>query len=137
MAEVAVLAEKGGISRASLMEFLNKSVMGSMFTRYKTPAYVNLDSHVTFTPLLLRKDFDLGFEAARALDVPMPVCASAQQVIQSLIGAGYRDTDFAALLELQAKLSDIELESENVEVSDGLADPEEARQRVSARPAAD
>jgi 3-hydroxyisobutyrate dehydrogenase-like beta-hydroxyacid dehydrogenase len=134
MAEIGVLAEKGGISRESMFEFLNNSVMGSMFTRYKTPAYVNLDFHVTFTPQLLRKDFDLGFAAARELDVPMPVCAAAQQVIQSLIGAGYRDTDFAALLELQARLSDMELEPENVEVGDGLAEPDEAR-KLSAQPA--
>ncbi|HYY05782.1 MAG TPA: NAD(P)-dependent oxidoreductase [Candidatus Limnocylindria bacterium] len=135
MAEIAVLAEKGGISRASLFDFINKSVMGSMFTRYKTPAYVNLDFHVTFTPLLLRKDFDLGFEAARALDVPMPVSAAARQEIQALIGAGYRDTDFATLLELQAKLSGLELLPEDVEVTDGLGDADEARQRLSARPA--
>jgi hypothetical protein len=55
-------------------------------------------------------------------------------VIQSLIGAGYRDTDFATLLELQAKLSDLELEAENVEVGDGLGAPEEER-RLSAQPA--
>jgi 3-hydroxyisobutyrate dehydrogenase-like beta-hydroxyacid dehydrogenase len=134
MAEIGVLAEKGGISRAAMFEFLNNSVMGSMFTRYKTPAYVNLDPHVTFTPLLLSKDFDLGFEAARELDVPMPVCGAAQQVIQSLIGAGYRDTDFATLLELQAKLSDMELEAENVDVADGLGASEEER-RLSAQPA--
>jgi 3-hydroxyisobutyrate dehydrogenase len=135
MAEVAVLAEKGGISRASLFDFLNNSVMGSMFTRYKTPAYVNLDPRVSFTPLLLRKDFDLGFEAARELDVPMPVAAAAQQVIQSLIGSGYRDTDFATLLELQAKHSDLELEPENAQIGDGLGDPAEPERRLSARQA--
>ena len=64
MAEITVLAEKGGMSRAAFLEFLNNSVMGSVFTRYKTPAFVNLDYTPTFTPILLRKDFDLGFEAA-------------------------------------------------------------------------
>src|SRR5204862_4508069 len=63
LAEITVLAEKGGMRREALFEFLNKSVMGSMFTGYKTPAYVNLDLHATFTPILLRKDFDLGFKA--------------------------------------------------------------------------
>ena len=53
MAEITVLAEKGGMSRAAFLEFLNDSVMGSMFTRYKTPAYVNLDFTPTFTPPLL------------------------------------------------------------------------------------
>src|SRR5215217_4711883 len=56
LAEITVLAEKGGVSRAAFLEFLNKSVMGSMFTRYKTPAIVNLDFTPTFTPALLYKD---------------------------------------------------------------------------------
>ncbi len=75
MAEITVLAEKGGMSRAAFLEFLNESVMGSAFTRYKSPAYVHLDFTPTFTPVLLRKDFDLGLAAARELDVPMPVAA--------------------------------------------------------------
>ena len=120
MAEIVVLAEKGGMSRAAFLEFLNNSVMGSTFTRYKTPAYVNLDFTPTFTPQLLRKDFDLGMGAARELDVPMPVAAATQQVVQALIGAGYEDIDFAALLELQARQSDLELVSEDTPVPDGL-----------------
>jgi 3-hydroxyisobutyrate dehydrogenase-like beta-hydroxyacid dehydrogenase len=120
LAEVLVLAEKGGVSRADLMEFLNNSVMGSTFTRYKTPAYVNLDFTPTFTPELLLKDFELGREAARDLGVPMPVASAAQQVVQALVGNGYTDVDFAALIELQARASALELESEAAPVSDGL-----------------
>jgi 3-hydroxyisobutyrate dehydrogenase len=120
MAEITVLAEKGGMSRAAFLDFLNDSVMGSMFTRYKTPAYVNLDFTPTFTPLLLRKDFDLGFETARELDVPMPVAAAAQQAIQALIGSGHTDEDFAALLEQQARASGLELVSEEADVDEGL-----------------
>jgi 3-hydroxyisobutyrate dehydrogenase len=120
LAEILVLGEKGGVSRAAMMEFLNNSVLGSTFTRYKTPAYVNLDFSPTFTPPLLLKDFDLGYQAARELGVPMPVAAAAQQVVQGLIGEGYTDVDFAALIALQAKLSGLELESEAAPVSDGL-----------------
>jgi 3-hydroxyisobutyrate dehydrogenase len=125
LAEILVLAEKGGMSRAAFMEFLNSSVMGSMFTRYKTPAYVNLDFTPTFTPRLLRKDFELGLQAARDLDVPMPVVAAANQAVQALIGSGYEEVDFAALIELQASLSALELVSEDAPVSDGLSDPVE------------
>jgi 3-hydroxyisobutyrate dehydrogenase len=122
LAEITVLAEKGGVSRAAFLEFLNKSVMGSMFTRYKSPAIVNLDFTPTFTPALLYKDFHLGFEAAERYGVPMPVAAAAQQVVQSLMGFGYDDIDFMALLELEARGSSLELEPENVPVSDGLSD---------------
>jgi 3-hydroxyisobutyrate dehydrogenase len=134
LAEITILAEKAGISRADLLEFINGSVMGSLFTRYKTPAYVNADFTPTFTPVLLRKDFDLGVELARELEVPMPVATAAQQIVQTLIGRGHTDDDFAALLELQAEASGIELRSEDVPVSDGLGPPEagpvEARTRT-------
>jgi 3-hydroxyisobutyrate dehydrogenase-like beta-hydroxyacid dehydrogenase len=123
LAEIAVLAEKGGVARADLMAFLNDSVMGSMFTRYKTPAYVNLDFTPTFTPELLLKDFHLGLEAARELAVPMPVAAAAQETVQALVGHGYTGVDFAALLEQQAKASGLVLRPEDAAVSDGLSSP--------------
>ena len=121
MAEITVLAEKGGVSRADFLEFLNDSVMGSTFTRYKTPAYVNLDFTPTFTPALLLKDFHLGFEAARELDVAMPLAAATEQIVQGLVGLAGNEVDFAALLELVARASSLELVPENVEVDDGLA----------------
>ena len=122
LAEITVLAEKGGVSRAAFLEFLNKSVMGSMFTGYKTPAIVNLDFAPTFTPALLYKDFQLGFQAAERHGVPMPVAAAAQQAVRALMGFGYEDVDFMALLELEARASSLELEPEDVPVSDGLRD---------------
>jgi 3-hydroxyisobutyrate dehydrogenase-like beta-hydroxyacid dehydrogenase len=121
MAEITVLAEKGGVTRADFLEFLNDSVMGSTFTRYKTPAYVNLDFEPTFTPELLLKDFHLGFEAAREMQVAMPLAAATEQIVQGMVGISGNEVDFAALLELVAQASGLELEPENVEVDDGLS----------------
>jgi 3-hydroxyisobutyrate dehydrogenase len=121
LAEITVLAEKGGVSRADFLEFLNDSVMGSTFTRYKSPAYVNLDFHPTFTPALLLKDFHLGFEAARDLEVSMPVAAATEQIVQGLVGIAGNEVDFASLIELSARASGLELVAEDVEVDDGLA----------------
>jgi 3-hydroxyisobutyrate dehydrogenase len=121
LAEITVLAEKGGMSRAAFLDFLNKSVMGSTFTRYKSPAFVHLDYSPTFTPLLLRKDFDLGFAAAHDLDVPMPVAAAAAAAVQASVSSGRVDEDFAILLDLQARGSGLELKPEDVEVDDGLS----------------
>ncbi len=121
LAEITVLAEKVGVPRHAFLEFLNQSVMGSMFTRYKTPAFVNLDFKVTFTPELLRKDMDLGLEAARRFEVPMPLAAAARDLVQSLMGRGMREEDFAKLLVQQAEASGLKLQPENVEVSDGLS----------------
>jgi 3-hydroxyisobutyrate dehydrogenase-like beta-hydroxyacid dehydrogenase len=120
LAEITVLAEKGGVPRHLFLEFLNNSVMGSVFTRYKSPAFVNLDYTPTFTPILLRKDFDLGLAAARQLDVPMPIAAATAQLVQASVGTGRIDEDFAILLDLQAAASGLELQPENVAVDDGL-----------------
>jgi 3-hydroxyisobutyrate dehydrogenase len=121
LCEITVLAQKAGMPRHAFLEFMNNSIFGCMFTRYKTPALVNLDFHVTFTPELLRKDIDLGLAAGREFGVPMPLTSVTRDLVQTLIGNGYTDKDFAALLLLQAKASGIELEPEQVEVSDGLS----------------
>jgi len=121
LAEITVLADKGGVSRHALLNFINNSVMGSMFTRYKSPAFVNLDWTPTFTPPLLRKDMDLGLSAGERLGVPMPVAAATRELVQQAIDAGHTDCDFGIMLELQAAASGMQLSPENVEVDDGLS----------------
>ena len=121
LVEITVLAEKGGVPRHAFLDFINKSVMGSTFSRYKTPALVNLDFAPTFTPVLLRKDLDLGLAAARKLGAPMAVTALVREILQGLIGQGFTEQDFATLLVQQAKLAGLALAPENVPVSDGLA----------------
>jgi 3-hydroxyisobutyrate dehydrogenase-like beta-hydroxyacid dehydrogenase len=102
LAEVTSLAEKGGTDRAAFLEFLGGTVVASDWVRKRTDALVRRDWTPTFTTELLRKDFDLGLDAARSLEVPMPVSAMVYQLIQSAIGTGLRDADFLSLYELQA-----------------------------------
>ncbi|MFI9387939.1 NAD(P)-dependent oxidoreductase [Kutzneria sp. NPDC052558] len=126
LAEITVLAEKGGVSRAAFLEFLNDSVLGSVFTRYKSPALVNLDFTPTFTMPLLRKDFDLGLAAARALEAPMPIASATAQLVASAVGAGHTEEDFATLVLEQARRSGLVLKSEHADVDDGLTPDKEA-----------
>ncbi len=128
MMEVTLLAQKAGVPRHAFLEFLNNSVMGSIFTKYKTPALVNLDWTTTFPPAGQRKDIDLGLEIARQLDVAMPITAATRQMLQAHFGAAqlqpdpeaYLAKDFAAMFETMALISGVKLESENIDVSDGL-----------------
>ncbi|MBC7803678.1 MAG: NAD(P)-dependent oxidoreductase [Candidatus Parcubacteria bacterium] len=121
LAEITILAQKAGVPRHAFLDFMNQSVMGSTFTRYKTPAFVNLDFKVTFTPHLLRKDLDLGLDAGRKFEVPMPLASATRDLIQSMIGQGWTEQDFATLLLQQAEASGLKLKPENVEVDDGLS----------------
>jgi 3-hydroxyisobutyrate dehydrogenase len=128
LAEITILAQKAGVPRHAFLEFINNGVMGSMFTRYKSNAFVNLDWTTTFTPELLRKDLDLGLEAGRKLDVPMPVTAATRESLQSHFGAaqlqpdpkGYLEKDFAATIETVALGAGLKLKGENVPVPTGL-----------------
>ena len=126
--EITLLANKMGVPRDAFLAFMNNSVMGSMFTAYKTPALVNLDWTTTFTPELLRKDLDLGLELGREWDVPMPVTAATREVLQSHFGAAmlqknpeeYLQKDFAALAETMALAAGMKLTRENKNVPTGL-----------------
>lgn len=120
LVEITVLAEKGGVARHAFLDFINKSVMGSVFSRYKSPALVNLDFTPTFTPVLLKKDLDLGLDAADKTGVAMPLTALAREMVQSLIGRGHVTDDFATLLLQEAEASGLTLTPENVAVDDGL-----------------
>jgi 3-hydroxyisobutyrate dehydrogenase len=121
MAEICLLAEKSGVRRSALLQFINDSVMGSIFTRYKTPAYVNLDMTPTFTPVLLSKDLQLGLDAAAAQDVPLPLTALTHRLVQRTIDSGHVDCDFAVLLLEQAQALGLTLESEQLDLDDGLS----------------
>jgi 3-hydroxyisobutyrate dehydrogenase len=121
LCEITVLAEKAGIPRHLFLDSINDSVLGSMYTRYKTPMLVNLGfDKVTFTPKLLLKDMDLGLGAARGLGVPMPAAAATRESVAAVVGRGYDNIDFAVLLMEIAKNAGLELQPQNVSVSDGL-----------------
>ena len=81
---------------------------------------MNLDFKVTFTPKLLRRDLDLGLDAARRFEVPMPLASVTRDIVQTLIGHGMDEEDFAKLIVLQAQASGLELAPENVAVNNGL-----------------
>jgi 3-hydroxyisobutyrate dehydrogenase len=126
--EITLLAQKAGVPRHAFLEFMNNSVMGSIFTQYKTPALVNLDWSTTFTPTLLLKGLDLGLDASHEYGVPVPVTAAAREVVQMHIGLAklreepekYLALDFAALLETMGLAAGMTMQSENVAVPSGL-----------------
>jgi 3-hydroxyisobutyrate dehydrogenase len=120
LCEITLLAQKAGIPRHMFLESINQSVLGSMYTKYKTPALVNLDFTTTFTPTLLLKDMDLGLGAGKALGVPLPTASVTRDSILALAHQYPGDIDFSVLLVEQARAAGMTVAPENVEVGDGL-----------------
>jgi 3-hydroxyisobutyrate dehydrogenase len=121
LCEITVLAEKAGIPRHLFLESINDSVLGSMYTRYKTPVLSHLSfENVTFTPKLLLKDMDLGMAAGKTYGVPMPAAAATRESVARMVGRGHDQVDFSILLQDLALDSGLTLAPEDVKLSDGL-----------------
>jgi 3-hydroxyisobutyrate dehydrogenase-like beta-hydroxyacid dehydrogenase len=98
MAEALVLSEKHGIDRATMLEVMGASAVGSPLVKYKTDALVADDYSSTFTSSLMFKDLRLALDAAHEAGAPLPVTALTQQLVEACIATGMGDDDFAALL---------------------------------------
>jgi 3-hydroxyisobutyrate dehydrogenase-like beta-hydroxyacid dehydrogenase len=121
LAEVSLLAEKHGVPRHVFLDVMNKSVLGSTFSRYKTPVIANLDYTVTFTNTLMRKDLDLGLEAARDTGVALPATQVVRDIVQACIDDGRAEADYTVVLDKLAQYAGMELKSEKAGVTDGLS----------------
>jgi 3-hydroxyisobutyrate dehydrogenase len=97
LAEITILAQKAGVPRHAFLDFMNNSVMGSMFTA--------LQDERAGQP---RLDHDLHAgapaqgprprPAPRALGVPMPVTAATREALQAHFGAATLKDDPEAYL---------------------------------------
>ncbi|WP_375483501.1 NAD(P)-dependent oxidoreductase [uncultured Mycobacterium sp.] len=103
LAEATTLAEKGGVAPSVFLDFIDGSVLGSKLFSAKGQAIRARDYEPTFTTAGMRKDFDLGLAAARALEVPMPIAASTHQLVQTAIGHGYGEYDYVALYAMATR----------------------------------
>jgi 3-hydroxyisobutyrate dehydrogenase-like beta-hydroxyacid dehydrogenase len=110
LAEALVLAQKTGVSRRTVMDFINNSVVGSAFTRYKTPALVDLDLTPTFSPEGQRKDLRLVLAVAAEHGVPLPVVSATEVTLSRLVDSGLGEgLDFASLILQAARDAGVEL----------------------------
>jgi 3-hydroxyisobutyrate dehydrogenase-like beta-hydroxyacid dehydrogenase len=98
MSEALVMAERNDIDRATMLEVMGGSAVGSPFVKYKAAALVADDYSSTFTAKGLYKDLALALECANGADVALPVTAVVQQLVQGCIGQGMGDLDLMALL---------------------------------------
>jgi 3-hydroxyisobutyrate dehydrogenase len=121
LAECTVLAERQGVPRHVFLDVINESVLGSPYTRYKSPGIVNLDFTVTFSNALFLKDLELGLAAASGKGAHLPLTAVVRDLARECIAASGAEADYTTLLLRQARACGLALEPEKVPVADGLA----------------
>jgi len=103
LAEAVLLCEASGIDRATLLEVIGSSAVGSPFVAYKRQSLIDRRYEATFTTAMLAKDLRLVAEAAANAGVELPLAELVGQLAEAASAEGLADLDFLALLvHLQA-----------------------------------
>jgi 3-hydroxyisobutyrate dehydrogenase-like beta-hydroxyacid dehydrogenase len=103
--EGLLLAETGGIPRATAAEVLLHSAIASPMLRYRGPFVLKDPEDVLFNVNMMQKDMLLALEMGQALDVPLPTTAVANEFLTATRAIGLEHKDFAAMYEALARLA--------------------------------
>ena len=99
-AEGMVLATKGGVPPELMLDILNNSAAKSGLISFKAPFILSRDFQTNFATKWLAKDVGLALESAKALDVPLPGTALAEQMLRATIARGWGDDDFCSSIRV-------------------------------------
>lgn len=98
IAEAVVFAEASGLDRATLLEVMGASAVGSPFVKYKTAPLVARDYTTTFSIENMHKDLQLALSAADNAGPTLPSLVLLDQLVEASIAAGLAESDLSALL---------------------------------------
>jgi 3-hydroxyisobutyrate dehydrogenase-like beta-hydroxyacid dehydrogenase len=105
--EAVLLAEKSGISRATAVDVLTNSVIGSPMVQYRGPFVLQLPEEAWFNVNMMQKDMLLALELGRQLDVPLPTTSLTNEFLTAARGMGMVEQDFAVLFDVLAHMSGV------------------------------
>jgi 3-hydroxyisobutyrate dehydrogenase-like beta-hydroxyacid dehydrogenase len=106
-AEAVLLAEKSGIPRATAVDVLTHSVIGSPMVQYRGPFVLELPEEAWFNCNMMQKDMLLALEMGRQLDVPLPTTAVTNEFLTAARGMGMVEQDFAVIFDVLAHMSGV------------------------------
>ncbi|MDP9112827.1 MAG: NAD(P)-dependent oxidoreductase [Acidobacteriota bacterium] len=108
-AEGIVLAAKNGVPPALMLDILDNSAAKSGLLSAKAPFILKRDFRPNFSTKWMHKDIGLALESAKSLDLPLPLTALTQQMLQAAIAKGYGEDDFCSTIRVLEDLAGIEV----------------------------
>ena len=99
-AEGLVLATKAGIAPEMMIDILENSAAKSGIGSYKAPFILNRDFVTNFSAKWMHKDVGFAMELAKSLDLPLPMTAVTEQMLQATIAKGWGDDDFCSTIRV-------------------------------------
>ena len=110
-AEGMVLAAKGGVDPAMMLDILDNSAAKSGLISFKAPFIFRRDFSTNFSTKWLHKDVGLALDSAKSMDLPMPLTALTQQMLQTAISKGWGEDDFCSTIRVLEELAGVEVKS--------------------------
>jgi 3-hydroxyisobutyrate dehydrogenase/2-hydroxy-3-oxopropionate reductase len=107
--EGIVLATKAGIAPELMIDILENSAAKSGLASYKAPFILNRDFTTNFSTKWMRKDVGFAMELAKSLDLPLPMTAVTEQMLQATIAKGWGDDDFCSAIRVLEDWAKIEV----------------------------
>jgi len=108
-AEGLVLATKNGVSPQLMLDILDNSAAKSALISAKAPFILKRDFGTNFSTKWMHKDIGLALESAKGLDLPLPLTAITQQMLQAAIAKGYGEDDFCSTIRVLEDLAGIQV----------------------------
>jgi len=99
-AEGMVLATKGGIEPALMLDILDNSAAKSGLISFKAPYILARDFRTNFATKWMAKDIGLALESGKAMNVPLPATALTEQMLRAAIAKGWGDDDFCSTIRV-------------------------------------
>jgi 2-hydroxy-3-oxopropionate reductase len=106
--EAFALARKAGVDPARVREALLGGFASSRVLEVHGERILRRNYAPGFRTRLYHKDMGIALETARAYDVPMPVSAEVQQLVNRMMAAGQAEADYSALARVLFELAGLE-----------------------------
>ncbi len=109
--EALILATASGVNPAKVREALLGGFAGSRVLEVHGQRMLERTFETGFVARLHQKDMRIVLETARELGIALPGAAQVTQYINALVGTGDGELDSTALVTVQERLSDTEIET--------------------------
>jgi len=108
-AEGMVLAVKSGVPPELMLDILDNSAAKSGLVSAKAPAILERNFTTNFSTKWMHKDLGLALDSAKAMGLPLPLTAIAQQMLQAVIAKGWGDDDMCSTIRLLEEWAGVEV----------------------------
>jgi 3-hydroxyisobutyrate dehydrogenase/2-hydroxy-3-oxopropionate reductase len=108
-AEGMVLAVKSGVPPELMLDILDNSAAKSGLVSAKAPAILARNFTTNFSTKWMHKDLGLALDSAKAMGLPLPLTAIAEQMLQAVIAKGWGDDDMCSTIRLLEEWAGVEV----------------------------